>query len=87
MYPLTCLWSVSDSCISSRTEGFAPVQFKTLYTTDPVTARAQYAFRPVTGYKSGCDATVGFGGIWQRSWLKYPVPQLGRSAQRWAIKF
>jgi hypothetical protein len=89
MYPLTCLQSASDTCIPSQTEGFAPIQFKTLYTTVPETARVQAGLRPVTCHKSGCNATqaVGFGEIWQRSWLKYPVPQLGRSAQRWAMKF
>ena len=32
-------------------------------------------------------ATRGFGWIWQRFWLKYSVPQLGDSAQIWAMKF
>jgi hypothetical protein len=50
MYPLTCLRSASDSCNPSRTEEFAPIQFKTLYTTHLVTAQAQSAFWPVTWF-------------------------------------
>ncbi len=36
MYPATRLWSASGQCVQSRTEGFAPLQLKTLYTTVPV---------------------------------------------------
>ncbi len=52
VYHLTCLRSASDPCVPSRTEGFAPVQFKTLFTTVPVMARAQSESRPVTHHKS-----------------------------------
>jgi hypothetical protein len=48
IYHLTRLRSSSDSYIPSRTEEFAPVQFKTLFATVPVMARAQSESRPVT---------------------------------------
>ncbi len=38
----------TERCIQSRTEGFALLQFKSIYTTNPETARAQTAFRNVT---------------------------------------
>ncbi len=48
MYPGTCLRSASDPCVQAQTDGFAQLQFKSLYTTGPMTGRAQYVFRPVT---------------------------------------
>ncbi len=51
MSPLTCLRNASDPCIPSQTEGFAPVQFKPLFTTVQVMARAQFESRPVTHHK------------------------------------
>ncbi len=58
MYHLKCLRRASDHlCIpSSRTEGFAPLQFKTLNTTVPVTAQAQVVFRPQT--RTQCHSHV-----------------------------
>ncbi len=80
MYPLTCLWSASDMCISLRTEGFAPLQFKMLFTTVSVTARAQVVFQPQT--RTQCHSHV-----WRDMtaiFLTYSVPQLRRSDKIWA---
>ncbi len=44
--------SITDWRIPSRTEVFAPIQFKTLFTTVPVMARVQSESRPVTHHKS-----------------------------------
>jgi hypothetical protein len=63
MYHLTCPRRASNPCIPSRTEGFAPLQFKALYSTVQVTSRAQVLLRPQTRMQCHSHVWRNMGAI------------------------